>query len=243
VVYQRQVDAVTERIIGVEALVRWRHPERGYVAPSRFIPIAERTGLIELIGIFVLTTACRDAVAWPVPIKVSVNLSAVQLARTHLADQILATLSETGLRPDRLDLELTESLLLDDDDAATATLARLRAAGAKVSLDDFGTGYSSLSYLNRFAIDKVKIDQSFVRNLMTEPSAAAIIRAVVGLARDIGLRVNVEGVETLEQLRVVQQLGCDEVQGYFHGRPEPAAAIRASLLQQNSPPPVRSAAA
>ena len=232
VAYQRQVDATSERIIGVEALARWNHPKHGYISPARFIPIAERTGLIEPIGTFVLAAACRDAVAWPEPIKVSVNLSAVQLARADLADLILATLDQTGLSPDRLDLEITESLLLDDDVVVSATLRRLRGAGIKVSLDDFGTGYSSLSYLNRFAIDKVKIDQSFVRNLATVPSAASIIRAVVGLARDIGLRVNVEGVETVEQFRLVRQLGCDEIQGFLHGKPEPASAIEASLLRQ-----------
>lgn len=242
VVYQRQVDAMSERIIGVEALVRWRHPERGYISPARFIPVAERTGLIEPIGAWVLSTACREAMTWPEPIKVSVNLSAVQLAQVHLADLVLKALRDSGLPPERLDLELTESLMMDDDNVVRTTLGRLRAAGAKVSLDDFGTGYSSLSYLNRFAIDKVKIDQSFVRSLMDVSSTAAIVRAVITLAREIGLRVNAEGVETIEQLRTLQALGCDEVQGYLHGRPEPSAAIAASLFGQNQSPAVPTAA-
>ena len=232
VAYQRQVDARNERIIGVEALVRWKHPERGYISPAKFIPVAERTGLIEPIGMWVLATACRDALAWPTPIKVSVNLSAVQLARANLADLILETLANIGLPPARLDLELTESLLMDNDDLVQSTLCKLREAGVKISLDDFGTGYSSLSYLNTFAIDKIKIDQSFVRNLCDSRSAEAIVRAVVSLAQDLGLRVNAEGVETVEQLRLLRQLSCDEIQGYLHGRPEPSPAIHASLVGQ-----------
>ena len=231
VVYQRQVDAVTERIIGVEALVRWRHPERGYIPPTLFVPIAERTGLIEPIGAWVLAKACEDAVAWCEPIKVSVNLSAVQLARASLADLVFATLDRTGLDPKRLDLELTESLLQENDDVVLATLGRLRAAEIKISLDDFGTGYSSLSYLNRFAIDKVKIDRSFVQNLHV-PATAAIVRAVVGMAHEIGLRVNAEGVETREELVLLQRLGCHEIQGYLHGRPDSWAEIEASLMRQ-----------
>ena len=234
VFYQRQVDTEEELIVGVEALVRWRHPERGYISPDRFIPVAERTGLIEALGRWVLATACKDAVSWPLPIKVSVNLSAVQLARADLADTVLNTLAHAGLDPERLDLELTESLLVDNDALVRATLGRLRASGIKISLDDFGTGYSSLSYLKSFAIDKVKIDQSFVRDLPNDHHSAAVIRAVVGLARDLGLRVNAEGVETNEQLKLLHRLGCDEVQGYLHGKPEPSLAIWASLTHQQS---------
>ena len=232
VFYQRQVDARTERIIGVEALLRWKHPERGYISPANFVPVAERTGLIEPIGAWVLATACRDALTWPVSVKVSVNLSAVQLARAGLADSILAVLRDTSLPPTRLDLELTESVLMEDDDAVRATLGRLRAAGVSISLDDFGTGYSSLSYLHSFAIDKIKIDQSFVRDLVGSASSMAIISGVVSIAQALGLRVNVEGVESAEQLRLLQRLGCDEIQGFFYGRPEPSARLRASLAGQ-----------
>ena len=234
VFYQRQVDAESELIVGVEALVRWKHPERGYISPATFIPVAERTGLIEPLGRWVLATACRDAVSWPLPIKVSVNLSAVQLARADLADTVLGALADTGLAPDRLDLELTESLLVNNDDLVRVTLGRLRALGVKVSLDDFGTGYSSLSYLKAFSVDKVKIDQSFVRDLAHDRHSAAVVRAVVGLARDLGLRVNAEGVETAGQLHLLRRLGCDEIQGYLHGKPEPSSAIRESLSRQRS---------
>ena len=234
VFYQRQVETNDELIVGVEALVRWNHPERGYISPTLFIPVAERTGLIEPLGRWVLATACKDAVSWPLPIKVSVNLSAVQLGRADLADTVLGALAAAGLPPERLDLELTESLLVDNDELVRATLGRLRGVGIKISLDDFGTGYSSLSYLKVFAIDKVKIDQSFVRDLADDRHSTAVIRAVVSLARDLGLRVNAEGVETNEQLKILHLLGCDEVQGYLHGRPEPSPAIEASLARQRS---------
>jgi diguanylate cyclase (GGDEF)-like protein len=232
VLYQRQVDLVSGAITGVEALLRWRHPRDGFVSPARFIPIAERTGLIEPLGAWVLRTACREAVAWPLPIKVSVNLSAVQLSRGDLVGTVLDALAEAGLPAARLDLELTESLLMEDDDIARGLLNRLRQAGVGLSLDDFGTGYSSLSYLRTFAIDKIKIDQSFVRDLPGDRSSMAIIGAVVGMAQGLGLRVNAEGVETPEQLKLLAELGCHEVQGYLHGRPEPAPAIAASLLMQ-----------
>ena len=234
VFYQRQVDIDEELIVGVEALVRWKHPDHGYISPTRFIPVAERTGLIEPLGRWVLATACKDAVSWPLPIKVSVNLSAVQLGRADLADTVLGALAVAGLSPERLELELTESLLVDNDDLVRATLDRLRDLGIKISLDDFGTGYSSLSYLKAFAVDKVKIDQSFVRDLAQNHHSAAVVRAIVGLARDLGLRVNAEGVETEEQLKVLRLLGCDEVQGYLHGRPEPSLTIAASLARQRS---------
>lgn len=232
VVYQRQVDLATDLVTGVEALARWRHPERGFVSPAKFIPLAERTGLIEALGTFVLREACRDAASWPLPVKVSVNLSAVQLSRGDLVGIVLDALAESGLPPARLELELTESLLMENDGTARDRLDRLRAAGIHLSLDDFGTGFSSLSYLRTFAIDKVKIDQSFVRGLPEDRPAAAIIEAVVSLAGTLGLRVNAEGCETAEQLELLRKLGCDEVQGWFHGRPEPAPAIVASLLAQ-----------
>jgi len=232
VLYQRQVDLMSGAITGVEALVRWRHPRDGFVSPARFIPLAERTGLIEPLGAWVLRTACREAAAWTLPIKVSVNLSAVQLSRGDLVGTVLDALAEAGLPAARLDLELTESLLMEDDDIARGLLDRLRQAGVGLSLDDFGTGYSSLSYLRTFAIDKIKIDQSFVRDLPGDRSSMAIIGAVVGMAQGLGLRVNAEGVEKAEQLELLRDLGCHEVQGYLHGRPEPAPAIEASLLAQ-----------
>ena len=232
VFYQRQVDLATGLISGVEALIRWRHPRNGYVSPARFIPAAERTGLIVPLGAWVLRQACRDALAWPLPIKVSVNLSAVQLSRGDLLATVLDALAVSGLPAERLELELTESLLMDNDGLARQLLDDLRAAKIHLALDDFGTGYSSLSYLRAFAIDKVKIDQCFVRDLPSDQSSVAIIRAVVGLGRGLGLRVNAEGCETNEQLQLLRELGCDEVQGYLHGRPEPAAAIAASLMAQ-----------
>lgn len=232
VVYQKQVDAHTAQVVGVEALVRWTCPGRGPVSPALFIPAAERTGLIKPLGSWVLRTACQDAVTWPVPIKVSVNLSAVQLAQADLADQVLDVLAETKLPAERLDLELTESLLMEDGEAIRATLDRLRTAGIRISLDDFGTGYSSLSYLKDFPVNKIKIDQSFVRALSRDQTASAIIRAVAQLARDLGLRVNVEGVETPEEMSLLRLLGCDEIQGYLHGRPEGSDAISAFLRRQ-----------
>ena len=237
VVYQRQVDLATDRVVGVEALVRWRHPTRGPVSPAVFIPIAERTGVIDALGAFVLRTACRDAVAWPLPIRVSVNLSALQLQRDDLVATVLEALAASGLPPARLDLELTESLLMENDGPARDRLDRLRAAGIHLALDDFGTGYSSLSYLRDFPIDKIKIDQSFVRGLPGERPAAAIIEAVVSLAGSLGLRVNAEGCETADQVEALRRLGCDEVQGWYHGRPEPAEAIAASLAAQRGAEP------
>lgn len=232
VFYQRQVDLATDLITGVEALVRWPHPVRGFVSPAKFIPIAERTGLIEALGAWVLRQACHDAAGWPEPITVSVNLSAIQLSRGDLVATVFDALAASGLPAERLDLELTESLLMENDGAARDRLDRLRAAGIGLSLDDFGTGFSSLSYLRTFAIDKLKIDQSFVRGLPADRPAAAIIAAVVSLADNLGLRVNAEGCETAEQLAQLKALGCDEVQGWFHGRPEPSALIVQSLLEQ-----------
>ena len=232
VFYQRQVDLATDLITGVEALVRWPHPVRGFVSPAKFIPIAERTGLIEALGAWVLRQACHDAAGWPEPITVSVNLSAIQLSRGDLVATVFDALTASGLPAERLDLELTESLLMENDGAARDRLDRLRAAGIGLSLDDFGTGFSSLSYLRTFAIDKLKIDQSFVRGLPADRPAAAIIAAVVSLAGNLGLRVNAEGCETAEQLAQLKALGCDEVQGWFHGRPEPSALIVQSLLEQ-----------
>ncbi len=212
--------------------MRWRHPIRGYIAPSEFIPIAERTGLIEAIGAWVLQTACREAVTWPEAIKVSVNLSAVQLSRGDILETVSGALIAAGLPPSRLDLELTESILMDNIGFAREMLDRIRGLGVGLSLDDFGTGYSSLGYLKSFDIDKVKIDRSFVRDLPQDQSSVAIIRAVVTLAQTLGLRVNAEGVETAEQFAVLRAIGCDEVQGFLHGRPEPSAAIAASLRAQ-----------
>jgi diguanylate cyclase (GGDEF)-like protein len=232
VFYQRQVDASSEIIVGVEALLRWRHPTRGYVAPQDFIPLAERTGLVEEIGAWVLRTAAREAMTWPRPIKVSVNLSAVQLSRGDLVQTVADALVQTGLAPERLDLELTESLLMENASFARGTLDRIRQLGVGLSLDDFGTGYSSLAYLKTFDIDKIKIDRSFVRDLPEDQSSIAIIRAVVTLAQTLGLRVNTEGVETEAQLALLRAIGCDEVQGFLHGRAEPSAAIVASLLRE-----------
>ena len=238
IAYQRQVDARRQHIVGVEALVRWRHPSRGSVPPSVFIPIAERTGFIEPLGAWVLETACREVASWPGAVKLAVNVSAVQFSRGDLVRTVEQALALSGLPGARLDLELTETLLVDDDGLALHLLHRIRRLGIGVALDDFGTGYSSLAYLRQFPITKIKIDRSFVRDLGQSEAATAIVDSIIKLGKSLGMRMNVEGVETAEQLTVVQQLGCDEIQGYLHGRPEPGHIIAHSLLSQQTSAPV-----
>ncbi len=227
--YQPLVDAASGAVGGFEALLRWRHPERGMVSPAVFIPLAEEIGLIDTIGTWVLRTACAEAATWPAGIRVAVNLSPVQFRDRSLPAVVADALAASGLAPRQLELEITESLLLSDDEAVLAMLHEMRAMGARISMDDFGTGYSSLSYLRRFPFDKIKIDQSFVRGLSEQADCAAIVRAVVGLGRSLGMAVNAEGVETAAQLAALRAEGCGEVQGYLFSRPRPAAEVPAML--------------
>ena len=223
--YQPLLDTRTGRIASAEALVRWRHPERGLIPPSDFIGLAEETGLILPLGDWVIHTACREAASWPDDISVAVNLSPVQFREANLAANIEATLLATGLRPDRLELEITEGVLLAEEEQTLATLMRLKAQGLRISMDDFGTGYSSLSYLRRFPFDKIKIDQSFVRQAPEDEECAAIVRAIITLGKCLGMTTTVEGVETQEQQAFSIAEGCDNVQGYHVSRPLPAAAF------------------
>ena len=219
--YQPLVDARTRRITAAEALVRWRHPERGLISPVEFIPLAEETGLIGALGAWVLRTACSAAAGWPGGLRVAVNLSPAQFRDPNFVDTVMRTLHASGLPAGRLELEITEGLLLRDEDRTMATLTRLRAAGIGLALDDFGTGYSSLSYLRRFPFTKIKIDRSFVGNIPGDTESAAIVHAIVALAGALGMSTTVEGVETAEQFAFAASEGCDQVQGYYVSRPVP----------------------
>src|SRR6204780_1235270 len=208
-------------IVGFEALARWRHPMRGFVPPSDFIPLAEESGLIFEMGQWILREACREAASWPVPLQVAVNLSPAQFLHGDLVSLVHSILLETGLTPGRLELEITEGVLIEDFDRGVALLRRLKALGVRVSMDDFGSGYSSLSYLQAFPFDKIKIDRAFVMNLGRTPQSAAIVRAVIGLGHGLEMSIVAEGVETQEQLSFLAEQGCDAVQGYFIGKPFP----------------------
>ncbi|HEX6141453.1 MAG TPA: bifunctional diguanylate cyclase/phosphodiesterase [Geminicoccaceae bacterium] len=213
------------RLTGFEALLRWQHPRLGTVAPDQFIPLAEETGLIVPIGAWVLREACRIAAGWPDDIRISVNLSTAQFSRREPAEMIARVLEESGLEPARLDLEVTENLVLRDVPETLDNLIRIKALGVRLSLDDFGTGYSSLSYLTRFPIDRIKIDQSFVRRIEDDPDVRAIVAAVIRLGHRLGMIVTAEGVERGRQLEILASEGCDEVQGFHLGRPaDPVAA-------------------
>jgi diguanylate cyclase (GGDEF)-like protein len=220
-------------LLGFEALARWTHPTRGPISPAQFIPIAEASGLIVPLGAWVLRAACAAAASWAQPYRISVNLSPAQFrGGDALAGTVAAVLHETGLLPSRLDLEVTEGVLLEGTEEALELLGGLRGLGAKIVLDDFGTGYSSLSYLHRFPFDKLKIDQSFVRKLESDPGARAIISAILVMSHKLGLRVTAEGVETEGQRKFLQGEGCDELQGYLFGRPMPIAEVETLLLKQ-----------
>jgi len=211
-------------ICGFEALVRWRHPQRGIVGPAEFIPMAEDVGLIAVIGRWVLHRACAEAARWPAGLKVAVNLSPAQFA-TDLVAEVSDALRVSGLSPALLELEITESIMLGEDVKVLATLHGLRALGVRIAMDDFGTGYSSLGYLRRFPFDKIKIDQSFVRHMTDQPDCLAIVRAVIGLGRSLGMSVNAEGVETRAQCDALIAEGCMELQGYYFSRPQPACEV------------------
>ncbi len=223
VFYQPLVGADTTRIHGFEALLRWHHPERGLVSPADFIPLAEETGLIGAIGAWVLRTAACEAATWPGDVHVAVNISPVQFKNRVLTLDVLAALGVSGLKAGRLELEITEGVLLTDTEATLETLDQLREIGVRIAMDDFGTGYSSLSYLRKFAFDKIKIDQSFVRDLERTADSLAIIRAVTGLCSSLGITTTAEGVETEAQMLRLRAEGCTQLQGYYFGRPMPAA--------------------
>jgi diguanylate cyclase (GGDEF)-like protein/PAS domain S-box-containing protein len=226
VYYQPCVSLKDNRITGCEALVRWRHPERGIISPAEFVPIAEENGLINQLGEFVLTTACMEAAAWPDDIRLAVNVSPVQFKSGTLALKIISALAASGLAAHRLELEITEAVLIRDDEAALAILHRLRAIGVRIALDDFGTGYSSLSYLQRFPFDKIKIDRCFINDLGETDGSASIVQAVVNIAAARHMTTTAEGVETEAQRQRLVTLGCSEMQGYLFSPPKPAAPIR-----------------
>ena len=226
-VYQPCVDASTEAVTGFEALIRWQHPDHGFVSPVDFIPLAEEIGLINEIGEWVLRTACAEAAKWPSHITVAVNLSPIQFKSPALPTIVRMILSETDLPPTRLELEITEGVFLSNDEHVHEMIGSLKAIGLKLALDDFGTGYSSLSYLQRVPFDKIKIDRSFVSGASDPASRnAALIRAMVGLASDLKMQTTAEGVETQEELQLIRSLGCSLVQGYFFGRPMPPEEAR-----------------
>jgi diguanylate cyclase (GGDEF)-like protein/PAS domain S-box-containing protein len=239
--YQPQLEIASGRVIGVESLLRWRHPEFGLVAPGRFIPVAEESGLIVPIGAWVIQEACRQGAAWRqsglADLTVAVNLSAAQFRREGIEETVTRALNDSGLPAQWLELELTESILIQDAEQVLASVRRLKQLGVKLSIDDFGTGYSSLSYLKRFDIDKLKIDQSFIRDLASDPDDAAIVRAVIQMSHSLGLRTIAEGVETPEMVQQLQAFGCDEAQGYHYARPMPAAEMERYLAGLQSPAP------
>jgi diguanylate cyclase (GGDEF)-like protein len=229
--YQPVVNLGSDEVAGCEALLRWRHPERGLVSPAEFIPVAEDTGLIVPLGEWVLATACTEAARWPDHVKVAVNVSPVQFKTPGFALKVVAALSASGLAARRLELEITEAVLIRDDETALTILHQLRALGVRIALDDFGTGYSSLSYLQRFPFDKIKIDRCFVTGLTEADSSSAIVRAVVNIAAERDMTTTAEGVETERQRELLRALGCTEMQGYLFSKPRPAAEVRPLLSQ------------
>jgi EAL domain-containing protein (putative c-di-GMP-specific phosphodiesterase class I) len=223
--FQPIVRVSDQRPVAYEALSRWFQPARGLVSPSRFIPVAEETGLIVRLGEWVMEAACRECRSWQDRglefVRVAVNVSALEFARTNFVENVLAILDRTGMRSDLLDLELTETMLMRDIEDSIRKMSRLQAQGIRISVDDFGTGYSSLGYLHRLPIDTLKIDRCFVTGLGVNSSAVPLISGMISLAHGVGKRVVVEGVETLGQLEILRKIGCDEVQGRLLGWPQP----------------------
>jgi EAL domain-containing protein (putative c-di-GMP-specific phosphodiesterase class I) len=222
----------------MEALIRWQHPELGMVAPNRFIPLAEETGLILPIGAWVMRTACEQLMAWRSEgrshLRMAVNVSARQMAEHDFVQSVADVLAETGLPPGCLELELTESQVMNDVEHAIDVMHEVKKLGAKLAIDDFGTGYSSLAHLKRFEIDVLKIDQTFVRDLTVNPDDAAIVTTIIALAANLKLQVISEGVETQEQVAFLRQHGCHQMQGYYFSRPLPAAAFEAALQENEA---------
>jgi EAL domain-containing protein (putative c-di-GMP-specific phosphodiesterase class I) len=233
-VFQPLLNLQRGRICAVEALIRWYHPEKGTIPPNDFIPVAEESGLIVAIGEWVLEEACRLATNWPDEVHVAVNLSTVQFRNRNLLDHVKHALNVSGLKPERLELEVTESLLLADNEATLHVLYELRRLGVRISMDDFGTGYSSLSYLRSFPFDKIKIDKSFVKDLSATEGSRAIVNAVIGLGHSLGMSTTAEGVETEAQLELVRAQGCTEVQGFLFSPPLPATAIDKLFAETSS---------
>ena len=231
--YQPLVDMKTEYVTGFEALIRWNHPERGMIPPLDFIPIAEETGLIVPLGDWVLRQACAEAATWPSNVKIAVNLSPVQFKNKILLPSVVSALAASGLSPNRLELEITESVLLQDGGETLAVLHELRELGVRISMDDFGTGYSSLSYLRKFPFDKIKIDQSFISDMSNHDDSLAIVRAVIAMGSGLGIATTAEGVETAEQFKRLKLEGCTEVQGYLFSPPRPATEVKRLLASIN----------
>ena len=224
--HQPVVDLRDGEVTGCEALLRWRHPERGMISPAEFIPIAEDTGLIVELGEWVLRTACAEAASWPDQVRVAVNVSPVQLKCPTLALKIASALAASGLPASRLELEITEAVLIRDDETALAILHQLRDIGVRIALDDFGTGFSSLSYLKRFPFDKIKIDRCFISDIAEIDGSAAIVQAVVNIAASLHMKTTAEGVETREQREKLRALGCTEMQGYLFSAAKPGPEVR-----------------
>jgi diguanylate cyclase (GGDEF)-like protein len=233
VYYQPLFDLQNNRICSFEALLRWNHPKRGLVSPVEFIPVAEDTGLIVPIGAWALREACRAAAGWPEHIRVAVNASSVQFHRGGFHETVVQALGGSGLDPSRLEIEITESIFLEGSEATLKLLHGLRGLGVRVALDDFGTGYSSLSYLQSFPFDKLKIDRSFIQNILTRPGASAIVRAITDLARALGIETTAEGVEESAQLNELRAHGCTSVQGFLFAQPMPEREV-AELLGSDS---------
>lgn len=232
--YQPLVDLSSDAVTGCEALLRWRHPIRGMISPAEFIPLAEETGLINELGEWVLLQACADAAAWPEAVRLAVNVSPVQFKSQTLAMKVATALAHSGLSPSRLELEITEAVLIKDDETALAILHQLRELGVRIALDDFGTGYSSLSYLQRFPFDKIKIDRSFVADIAEAGGSSPIVQAVVHMAAARSMTTTAEGVETEQQRTILRELGCSQMQGYLFSPAVPAEKLSKLLRVEAS---------
>ena len=232
--YQPVVDAETQIVVSMEALIRWQHPQLGTIAPLDFIPIAENAGLMGRIGAWVIGQACKDAAGWPEPVCVAVNVSAQQFHAGTLELDVVTALSASGIAANRLELELTETILIEDRQQTVETLHNLKALGVGISIDDFGTGYSSLSYVNRFPINKIKIDRSFVKDLPQSMQSVPIIKTIVALASALGMSTVAEGVETEEQSNLVREVGCNLLQGNLFSKPTPADRVEETILELNA---------
>jgi EAL domain-containing protein (putative c-di-GMP-specific phosphodiesterase class I) len=233
--FQPIIDLETDRVATLETLLRWRHPERGLVSPSEFIPLAEETGLIVEIGDWVLREACKEAAGWPDSIGVAVNLSSRQFRDKRLPEQVADAISRSGLAPQRLEVEITESVLMQENDGTQEILRALSELGSQIALDDFGTGYSSLGYLRSFPFTKIKIDRTFISSLDEEGESQAIVGAIVGLGHSLAMTITAEGIETRRQLDQVRLKNCDQAQGYYFSPPVPRSDVAALLrkLEEN----------
>ena len=238
--YQPLVNIRERKVSGCEALMRWRHPKRGMVSPTEFIPVAEDAGIVNQLGEWAIRTACAEAATWRDDTTVAVNVSSVQFKNDGLVQLVISALAETGLSPHRLELEITESVLLHDNEATLRVLHQLKNLGVRISMDDFGTGYSSLNYLRRFPFDKIKIDRCFIEHIADDASSLAIVQAVISIAKSRDIATTAEGVETKEQLELLRALGCTEMQGFLFSKAKPAAELASLLLPQR--PPARSVA-